>query len=57
MKVDIMHNENMKTFNDLLHHLELEVEHLEVANFIQPSLVCVGKSLSVTKIKMLLKRG
>ena len=30
MKVNITHNENIKTFKDIEYHLELEVEILEV---------------------------
>ena len=28
--ISMTHNENIKTFDDLSHHLELEAEHLEV---------------------------
>ena len=31
MRLNMMHNENIKTFDDLSHHLELEVECLEAA--------------------------
>ena len=31
MKVNMTHNENIKTFKDIEHHLELEVERLEAA--------------------------
>ena len=31
---NMTHNENIKTFNDIAHHLELEVERLEVAKLI-----------------------
>ena len=31
MKVNMTHNESVKTFNDIEHHLELEAEGLEAA--------------------------
>ena len=31
MKVNMTHNENIKTFKDIEHHLELKVERLEAA--------------------------
>ncbi len=31
MSKNMRHNENIKTFDDVAHHLELETEHLEAA--------------------------
>ena len=31
MSKNMRHNENIKTFHDVAHHLELETEHLEAA--------------------------
>ena len=42
---NLMHNKNDKSFEDVVHHLELEAERLEAAKFIE-SFVYVAKSNS-----------
>jgi hypothetical protein len=44
MSQNIMHNENIKTFKDVAHHLELETERLEAAK--SNTFVSMAKSSS-----------
>ena len=33
MTINMMHNDNIKTFEDIKHHLELEEDHLDVTKY------------------------
>ena len=51
MKVNITYNENIKTFTDIAHHLELEDEHLEAAKPDEQAYVVASNSNNVFGFK------
>ena len=55
MKVNMIHNENIKTFKDIEHHLELEVECLEAAKLSDSVFVAKSSSCKASGFKR--KRG
>ena len=57
MRLNILHNENIKTFDNLSRHLKLEAEHLEAAKANGSSYTAqsghLGRNIRKTKTKIM----
>ena len=47
MRVNLTHNDNIKTFDDIAHHVELEEDHLFIEKLVQEAFMIENKSQEV----------